>query len=505
MASLGRYTSILKARNKQYSPLRLLLLVVAFCVVYQIWTSFQHDTLADAINFAHPAEPELADYLEFIQLAHPHFKSLRLHNDGLDKMRFVANVTKETQRLDICELSAVDLEATRLAHDVVVGSLSQSHYDVLASAATKPSTRGIVTIGGDTFTGQVLVQLRMLRRFNAELPVEVFLPEPDEAELKGHICHTLFPALNARCVPLPKVPGHKLSRFAYKAFALLHSTFEDILFLDADNFPIVDPNAFFDAEPYTSTGLVMWPDFWESMVSPKYYEIIHKPVDPMTLHAGSESGQIIVSKKRHGRTLLLALYYSIFGEKQYFYLFNQGGHGEGDKDFWVHAAKALDLPYYQVREATVEMGGQVMEWYYVGIAQSHPGDDYARQLKAPDTTTRVTPEAKIALIHHSWTKLSPAFMILQRYNRVWERMWGTQAQTIEKYGYDLEDEVWQEVMYVGCGAVRFLPAKEDREQCEKLTSIWKAVLGNDTLSTTEINQKIESATDIKRKVRLLDI
>lgn len=488
---------------KYLSPRRLLL-VVGFFAVYQIWTSsFHHDTLADAIAFTHPPKPQLADYLRFIHLAQPHFKSLRLKNDGLDRMRFVANVTKETKRLDICELSPLDLEATTAAHDLVVQNIP--HYDVLSSTTTAPSTRGIVTIGGDTFTGQVLVQLRMLRRFNDKLPVEVFLPEPDEAEIKGHICHTLLPALNARCVLLPKVPGYKLSRFAYKAFALLHSSFEDILFLDADNFPIVDPNSFFDSEPYLTNGLVMWPDFWESMVSPKYYDIIHKPIDPMTLHAGSESGQIIISKKKHGRTLLLALYYSIFGEKQYFYLFNQGGHGEGDKDFWVHAAKALDLPYYQVREATVEMGGQVMEWYYVGIAQSHPGEDYARQLNAPGTLTRVTPDAKIVLIHHSWTKLSPAFMILQRHTRDWERMWGTQVQTIEKYGYDLEDEVWQEVMYVGCGAMRFLPVKEDREQCEKLTSIWKTILKNDTLSATAIDEKMKSATDIGRKVKLLNI
>lgn len=445
-------------------------------------------------------EPTVAEYLSFINLAHPELGSLELHNSEWNNVMYKRNVlqvTSESQRLHLTTLLPEDLRLTKAVHRQVVKRLPK--YASIVSY--QPSQRGIVTIGGDTFTSQVLVQLRMLRRQNTALPVEVFFPESNVAELDSHICQKLFPALNAHCIALPRIPGHELSRFSYKAFALLYSKFEDILFLDADNFPIVDPSTFFDEEPYTSTGLVTWPDFWESMVSPEYYAIIGKPVDPLTLHAGSESGQILISKKKHAQTLLLALYYCVFGDKQYFTLFNQGGHGEGDKDTWIHAAKALNLPYYQVREAVGELGGEVMEWYYVGILQSHPGQDWKRQQKDMGATFRQdTPHAETVLVHHSWTKLSPAFMVLQRYERKWERMWGTQAATTRKYGYDLEQELWYEILYVGCAAAKYLPSADDREQCAKLQEIWTAIMRDDGLDDGQIAKEMALATDLERAV-----
>jgi hypothetical protein len=42
---------------------------------------------------------------------------------------------------------------------------------------------------------------------------------------------------------------------------------QEVLFLDADSFPLRDPEQLFDSEDYVKTGAVLWGDFWESSVA----------------------------------------------------------------------------------------------------------------------------------------------------------------------------------------------------------------------------------------------
>ncbi|KAI1262749.1 mannosyltransferase putative-domain-containing protein [Xylariaceae sp. FL1019] len=455
-----------------------------------------------AADYDHAQKPTLASYLDFLNVAHPSFKSLKLNNKGWNNPRYrraITAVTPESKRLELVTLGSADHAATRDAHQLVVSAIPK--YEPIVTY--KRGTRGIVTIAGEVFTAQTLVSLRMLRRYNTETPVEIFLPEDCAPEASSNICTKLFPELNAKCIVLPNIPGHSVSRFAYKAFALLHSSFEDVLFLDADNFPIVDPSRLFESTPYMKTGLVTWPDFWESMMSPIYYDIASLPVDPMTLHAGSESGQIIINKKRHAATLLLATYYSIFGDKQYFILFNQGGHGEGDKDSWIHAAKALSLPYYQVREIVGELGGEVMEWFYIGILQADPQADYmVEQTLSPQATWRnATPGVDRVLVHHSWVKLNPDHIVRERHSekRVGERMWGSREQTEQIHGFDLEMDVWNEVLWVACAVEKYLPDEKDRGQCDKVKEVWSWILEKEGISKVEMEKTFTMATDPKRK------
>jgi hypothetical protein len=48
--------------------------------------------------------------------------------------------------------------------------------------------------------------------------------------------------------------------FVLKAYALLHTRFTEVLFLDADNSPVLDPTILFDDPTYASTGCLFWPD-----------------------------------------------------------------------------------------------------------------------------------------------------------------------------------------------------------------------------------------------------
>ena len=63
----------------------------------------------------------------------------------------------------------------------------------------------------------------------------------------------------------------------------------------------------------------------------------------------TESGQLIINKHTHGKTILLALYYNFYGPNLFYKLFSLGEQGEGDKDTFVAAAVVTRQDYYQVK------------------------------------------------------------------------------------------------------------------------------------------------------------
>ena len=166
-------------------------------------------------------------------------------------------------------------------------------------------------VGGGQYTPAALVSILMLRDTKSKLPVEVFIP--DEKDYDKYICEVVFKGLNARCLVLSSFINLPITKYQYKVFAIIFSTFEDVIFLDADSIAITDPFELFYKEPYTSTGLITWPDFWGSTASHIFYDLSGQATPSMLEQASSESGQIVVSKRKHAQTLLLALYYNLYG------------------------------------------------------------------------------------------------------------------------------------------------------------------------------------------------
>jgi alpha 1,2-mannosyltransferase len=82
------------------------------------------------------------------------------------------------------------------------------------------------------------------------------------------------------------------------------------LFLDSDAFPVHDPDILFDSEPFNSTGLVLWPDFWYASESPAYFAISSQKMPSLKERQCTESGEMVYSKSKHELSLLLAAYYN---------------------------------------------------------------------------------------------------------------------------------------------------------------------------------------------------
>ncbi|KAG0660605.1 hypothetical protein C6P45_001558 [Maudiozyma exigua] len=246
---------------------------------------------------------------------------------------------------------------------------------------------GIVMVGGGKFSLMAFLVIKTLRNLGTTLPVEVFIPPNDEGETE--FCNKLLPKFNSKCVYISDIlPQQMIEKFEFKGYqfksiAIIASSFENLLLLDADNFPIKPLDNIFEAEPYKTTGLVMWPDFWRRTTQPLYYKIAGRTVDFKTRVRNSiddltpphiytknlmnlkdvpfhdllgtipdvstESGQLLINKSKHLGTVLLALYYNVNGPTWYYPIFSQKAAGEGDKETFIAAANFYDLPFYQVK------------------------------------------------------------------------------------------------------------------------------------------------------------
>lgn len=311
-------------------------------------------------------------------------------------------------------------DSLKLDYDFVQ-DMKKSHANVVAGIPTDfpPDVykgTGIAFIGGNKFSWLSLLSIENLRQTGSTVPVELIIPFPEDYEVE--LCQEILPKLNAKCVLLSDVIGEEVLRkaelkgYEYKALALVASSFENVLLVDSDNVIIKNPDVLFLSEPFISTGMVMWPDFWKRVTHPQYYEIagielgdkwIRNGIDTYTdpskystgeedpnsgipLHdragaipdGSTESGQILVNKKTHSQAILLSIYYNVYGQDFYYPLFAQGAYGEGDKETFLGAVNFYKLPFYQVKKSVDVTGYWKPDNVYqgCGMLQYDPTIDY---------------------------------------------------------------------------------------------------------------------------------
>ena len=378
--------------------------------------------------------------------------------------------------------------------------MKSAHSDFVKAISTDPprlnytaGTKGLVTTAGGSYLPVLVVSLRMLRRTGSRLPVEVFLATHEEHEEK--ICDQVLPSLGARCIVMTDIlnaaPGTvKIEKYQLKPFAMLFSSFEEILFLDADAFPLSKPESIFENEPFKSTKMVTWPDFWASTASPLYYQISSQEVVSTNARQSTESGELLISKKSHLRTLLLSTYYNFWGPSHYYRLLSQGAPGEGDKETFITAAAALGEPFYQVSEPLRAIGHR-KEGGLAGSAmvQFNPVEDYKLTQRGQ---WRVKGDQAVAprpfFIHANFPKFNPA-TIFSSENEVkpvfnddgsFTRAWTIPEETIQAFGRDVEKEFWADILWTGCDLeTEFETWKTMSGICEGVKKYWESQFGSE--------------------------
>jgi ADP-heptose:LPS heptosyltransferase len=202
--------------------------------------------------------------------------------------------------------------------------------------------RGIVICGGGMrYLPSAWVCINMLRRLGCRLPIQLWYLGKREMDDRMRAMLAPLGVESVDAVKMRrKVPARILNGWELKAYALLHSSFEDVLLLDADNVPVVNPEFLFETRQFRSRGAIFWPDYGNGG-TPKALPVwrscgLRQPREPEF-----ESGQILVGKRSCWPALRLSLWFNEQSDFYYQYV-------HGDKETFHLAFRKMRQPYFLV-------------------------------------------------------------------------------------------------------------------------------------------------------------
>lgn len=214
---------------------------------------------------------------------------------------------------------------------------SAEFIDNIKPYTPKPIEMGIVTCGGGlVYFTCAYIMIRMLRHLGCTLPVELWYLGSREMNKKMMEILAPYDVVCRDAYKLRKnVPARILNGWELKPYAIMNSNFNQVLFIDADNIPIVDPTKHFANEQYRKTGALFWPDQGILDVSRPIWSVcgVEYRREPEF-----ETGQMVIDKKRCWRELNLTMHYN--ENSDYYYRFMHG-----DKETFHMAWRRLGTDY----------------------------------------------------------------------------------------------------------------------------------------------------------------
>lgn len=190
-----------------------------------------------------------------------------------------------------------------------------------------------------------------LRRLGCDLPITVAYLGYEEMD--HNICSLIKSEFGAEAIDLRHIsdtsdPMRILAGWETKIYAIQHSPYEEVLFLDSDNTPVKNPEYLFDLKGHVECGATFWPDLppytkkewlprevWDSVGLPYRNNYID-----------FESGQLIVNKRKCWKPLEIVRFINEHSDYWYKLVF-------GDKSTFFLGFHKMDYPY----AITPEMAG----------------------------------------------------------------------------------------------------------------------------------------------------
>ncbi|KAI1827334.1 glycosyltransferase family 71 protein [Xylaria intraflava] len=228
-------------------------------------------------------------------------------------------------------------------------------------AQFKNGGRGIVLTAGDGQAHYLLTTIYALREIGCELPIEIMylgdmdLGEDHRVELEN------LPGVTTRDISqMVDDRGWKLAGWAIKPFAMLMSSFREVIFIDADSFFFRDPAQLFDDADYVDTGALFFRDRTIMPESKRRWllQVLPRPIPKLAKESSwwkgtsghhQESGVVVIDKWRHFVSMLLVcrfngsdrdgrpgktgVYEMMHGDKETFWI---GFLLAGDESFAFH-------------------------------------------------------------------------------------------------------------------------------------------------------------------------
>lgn len=200
--------------------------------------------------------------------------------------------------------------------------------------------RGIVITGGGKYFVSAYITIRVIRHIGCTLPIELWhLDDEMDDEMISMVAEYGVTCHNAH--DLARGTKYFLSNWwkgwQLKAFALLHSSFREVLMLDADSYPVKDPSFVFEWQPYKDTGAIIWPDVGSS--ARLFPRLAAKVLGvPQFTEGAAESGQIVFNKEQTWQAVNLAKHFNADADYTYHIVY-------GDKDTFPAAMHRVGSPY----------------------------------------------------------------------------------------------------------------------------------------------------------------
>lgn len=177
--------------------------------------------------------------------------------------------------------------------------------------------RGLVFTAGDNHALFLLTSIPTIRELGCNLPIEIFYLGDDDLSEDYRTELESMPGVVTRDLSqMVEDKGWKLAGWAGKPFAILLSSFREVIFIDADSLFFKNPEVLFDDPAYQSTGALFFKDRIIMPESKKRWlqKILPKPISKKVTQSRfwtgesghmQESGVVVVDKWKHFIALLL--------------------------------------------------------------------------------------------------------------------------------------------------------------------------------------------------------
>ncbi|MEJ0012390.1 MAG: hypothetical protein WDM94_07105 [Bauldia sp.] len=169
------------------------------------------------------------------------------------------------------------------------------------------SGRGIVTSVFDPHIASAWVMLSELARLKVDLPVEAFHHADELSPRHAELLKTLDIDLRLRLMTEPA------RGVTIKPVAIRRSSFQEVMWIDCDSFPLRDPAFLFEDPEYVAKGSMFWRDVAGVDRSTIWYPL--SPVWPLFNVAPNdaeefETGQLLLNKDKCWAELGLTLHFN---------------------------------------------------------------------------------------------------------------------------------------------------------------------------------------------------
>ncbi|KAH0279408.1 putative alpha-1,3-mannosyltransferase, partial [Aureobasidium melanogenum] len=366
--------------------------------------------------------------------------------------------------------------------------------------------RGVVLSGNDKQAPFILTSIMSFRKLGCKLRVEIMYLGENDLNDDWRMRLESIPGVVTRDLSqMVSDEGWELKGWASKAFALLMSSFREVIYLDADTLFFVNPAELFEDPGYIETGALFFRDRVYAPSSRKQWlkDILPKPISKKAQTSRywtgesreqQESGCLVVDKWRHfvamltvtrmngpdrddnAKTGAKGVYSLFYGDKETFWL---GWELAGDTDYWFNegAAGNMGVVSEHVYYKLVEGKAEIIENYQPPVLQStheHDAETQDKSNQGAETDKEASLTKRDDKVHELYTVSSPQLLHLDLNNRpLWFNGW-------------ILDDKYEENKHVNVSTwdVYLSEVKETHEAAE-----WR--IGGHNMATLKSNKAFE--------------